>query len=204
MRVTPKAGWRGSSEPSDMGGLLYDLGVHAVDQAIQLMGPVVTVAAWMRSVRDGDPTDDDTTVVLTHGSGAISILTVSQVTAWSEPRMLLLGTRGGLRIDVADSQEADLAAGLDPAAEGWGVRDAGTQALLRTYDDASEPTDELVSLEAGAWPEFYAGVERAMRGTGPAPVGIDDVIETMRVLDAARLAGATGVVVTLDPPAAHH
>ena len=77
-----------------MGGLLYDLGAHAIDQALQLMGPVVAVAAWTRSVRDGDPTDDDTTVVLTHASGAISIVTVSQVTALAEPRMMLLGTRG--------------------------------------------------------------------------------------------------------------
>jgi scyllo-inositol 2-dehydrogenase (NADP+) len=203
MRVIPKAGWRGSDAPEDMGGLLYDLGVHAIDQAMQLMGPVVSVAAWTRSIRDGDPTDDDTTVILTHASSAISILTVSQVTAVAEPRMVLLGTRGGLRIDVADSQEPELAAGIDAASPDWGIREPGTEALLRTYDDASEPTEELLALERGGWPQFYAGVAKAIRGEGPDPVTVGDVIETMRVLDAARLAGSTGTVVTLDPPAAH-
>jgi hypothetical protein len=35
------------------------------------------------------------------------------------------------------------------------------------------------------------------------PVHIADVIENLRVLDAARLAGATRTTVTLDPPAEH-
>jgi predicted dehydrogenase len=203
MRVNPKAGWRGSPAPEDMGGLLYDLGVHAIDQAMQLMGPVLSVAAWTRSIRDGDPTDDDTTVILTHESGAISVVTVSQVTAIAEPRMVLLGTRGGLRIDVADSQEAELAAGGDASSPHWGTRQPGTEALLRTYDDSDVPTDQLVTLEPGAWPQFYAQVARAVRGEAPAPVDVDDVIQTMRVLDAARVAGSTGTIVTLDPPAAH-
>ena len=203
MRVIPKEGWRGSAAPEDMGGLLYDLGVHAIDQAMQLMGPVISVGAWVRSIRDADPTDDDTTVILTHASGAISIITVSQVTAIGEPRMLLLGTRGGLRIDVIDAQEAELAEGRDPGEADWGVRLPGTEALLRTYDDASNPTDERVVLERGAWPDFYAQAAAAIRGDAPDPVTIDEVIETMRVMDAAWLAAESGRTVQLDPPAGH-
>ena len=203
MRVIPKEGWRGSAVPEDLGGLLYDLGVHAIDQAMQLMGPVASVGGWLRSIRDADPTDDDSTVILTHTSGAISIITVSQVTAIGEPRMLLLGTRGGLRIDVVDAQEAELAAGGDPSSPDWGVRLPGTEALLRTFDDASNPTDERVALERGAWPDFYAKAAAAIREHGPDPVTIDDVVETMRVMDAARLAAETGTNVRLDPPAGH-
>ncbi|MCX6431564.1 MAG: Gfo/Idh/MocA family oxidoreductase [Actinobacteria bacterium] len=183
MRVIPKEGWRGSAAPEDLGGLLYDLGVHAIDQAMQLI--------------------DDSSVILTHTSGAISIMTVSQVTAIGEPRMLLLGTRGGLRIDVADAQEVELAAGGDPAAPDWGVRLPGTEALLRTFDDASNPTDQWVPLERGAWPDFYAQTAAAIRGQGRDPVTIDDGVETMRVMDAARLAAETGTIVRLEPPAGH-
>lgn len=203
MRVLPKAGWRGSAAPEDMGGLLYDLGVHAVDQAMQLMGPVTAVGAWMRSVRDGDPTDDDTTVLLTHASGALSVLTVSQVTGVDEPRMVLLGTRGALRIDVADSQEPELASGADAASADWGIRAPGTEAVLRTFDDENTPTERRVTLEPGAWPQFYAQVARAIRDEAPEPVTMSDAIQTLRVLDAARVAAATGTVITLEPPAAH-
>lgn len=202
-RIVPREGWRLSPAVEDMGGLLYDLGVHVIDQALMLMGPVTSVAAWARSLRPADETDDDVIVVLTHDSGAISVLTVSQVQAFGEPRMTLYGTRGGLRIDVADSQEPELDRGDDPARPEWGTRAPGTEALLRTFDDASTPTDTLVSLEPGAWPTFYRGVADAIAGLGPAPVLIDDVIATMRVLDAARQAAATGSIVRLDPPAAH-
>ncbi len=203
MRVVPKAGWRGSSAPEDMGGMLYDLGIHVVDQAMSLMGPVVSVGCWARSVRPGDPTDDDTTIVLTHATGAISILTVGQAHAFPEPRMLVLGTRGGLRIDPADDQEPDMLAGMSPAAPEWGVRRPGTEAWLRTFDDDSAPSDERVPLEPGAWPEYYRMVDRAIRGEGPAPVPMADAVADARVLDAARLAATTGAVVPLDPPAAH-
>lgn len=203
MRVVPKAGWRGSATPEDMGGMLYDLGVHAVDQAIMLMGPVLSVGCWARSVRPGDPTDDDTTMVLTHSSGAISVLTVGQAHAFTEPRMLVLGTRGGLRIDPADDQEPDMLAGLSPASSDWGVRRPGTEGWLRTYDDDSAVTEERVALERGAWPDFYAAVERAIRGAGPVPVPMADAIADAQVLDAAREAAATGRIVVLEPPAGH-
>lgn len=203
MRVVPKDGWRGSAAPEDMGGLLYDLGVHAIDQAMQLMGPVTSVACWARSVRPGDPTDDDTTVVLTHSSGAISIVSVAQVHGFTEPRMLLLGTRGALRIDPADDQEPDLLSGIDPASPEWGVRRPGTEGYLRTFDEENTATDERVVLERGGWPEFYSGVERAIRGEASAPVDVADAVQTARVIDAAMTASRTGTIVTLDPPAAH-
>ena len=202
-RIVPREGWRLSPAVEDMGGLLYDLGVHVIDQALQVMGPVETVAAWARSVRPADDTDDDVVVVLTHSSGAISVLTVSQVQAFGEPRMTVFGTRGGLRIDVADSQEPELDAGLDPSQPDWGTRAPGTEALLRTFDDASNPSDTLVTLRPGAWPTFYRGVADAIEGSAPAPVLVEDVIATMRVLDAARQATASGSIVRLDPPAAH-
>jgi predicted dehydrogenase len=203
MRIVPKDGWRVSAVTEDMGGQLYDLGIHASDQAVRLMGPVASVACWARSVRPGDPTDDDTTVVLTHTSGAISVLTVGQVQAFAEPRMLLLGTRGGLRIDPADDQEPDMLNGIDPASPEWGVRRPGTEAVLRVVADDNSVREERLALERGAWTEFYPAVARAVRGTGPVPVPIEDAIQDARILDAARLSSQTGSVVTLDPPAGH-
>ncbi len=41
----PKGGWREQGGPEDLAGLLYDLGSHLVDQALQLLGPVTSVYA---------------------------------------------------------------------------------------------------------------------------------------------------------------
>lgn len=203
MRVVPKPGWRGSGDPADMGGMLYDLGAHVVDQALMAMGPVTSVAAAVRSVRPEFEADDDAVLMLTHASGAVSVLTVSQIGAFDAPRFTLLGTRGGLRVNATDTQEPVLTAGGDPSSPDWGVEPAGSEAELRTMGDDNIPHESRLPLERGEWPRFYARVADAILDGSEPPVRIADVIENLRVLDAARLAGATGTTVTLDPPAAH-
>lgn len=204
MRVVLKGGWRESTDPRAMGGALYDLGAHAVDQALLLMGPVESVVATARSVRAPGETDDDATVLLTHTSGAISMLVVSLIGAFADPRFVLYGTRGGLRVDVSDSQEAALVAGHSPQpGVEWGREPAGTEALLLEYDDANAVTRTAVPLQPGNWPYFYAAVERAVRGEGAPPVLVADVIANLRVLDAARASALSGERVSLDPPAGH-
>lgn len=203
MRVVPKVGWRNSTDPRDMGGMLYDLGAHVVDQALQLMGPVTSVFASARSVRVAAGVDDDVVLHLTHLDGAVSMLVVSQVSAFGEPRMTLYGTRGGLLISASDSQEAALVAGRSPLDPGWGVEPAGSEALLRLHDDASASTDVMTPLESGDWPAFYVGVEAALRGVADVPVLIEDAVQSLRVLDAARESAAEARVVSLEPPAGH-
>jgi scyllo-inositol 2-dehydrogenase (NADP+) len=61
----------------------------------------------------------------------------------------------------------------------------------------------MPTLEQGDWPAFYVGVAAALRGEQAPPVLIADVVEDLRVLDAARESARTESVVRLDPPAAH-
>lgn len=203
-RQQPKDGWKGSPDPAAMGGLLYDLGPHVIDQALQLMGPVAWVFAAVRAVRPDERTNDDVVVLLEHVSGALSVLTLSQAGAFAQPRMALFGTRGGLRIDAADTQEARLLAGDDPRAIDWGVEPDGSAATLRTWDETGHEATRAVPLERGAWPRFYAGVAEAVRGGAPVPVTLASVIDGVRVLDAVRESGTTGQRVRLDPPAGRH
>jgi scyllo-inositol 2-dehydrogenase (NADP+) len=204
MRVLPKPGWRSSPEPADMGGMLYDLGAHLVDQALRLMGPVVSVAASVRTVRDGNHSDDDVVLLLEHQSGAVSHLVASQSGAFEAPRMTLYGTLGGLRIAAADSQEAALASGRRPVPdEAWGQEPTESAAVLRQYSDTNELTESRVTLDRGDWPAFYRGVATAVRGEGVAPVLVSDVVADLRVLVAARESGLRHSVVVLDPPAGH-
>jgi len=204
MRVSHKGGWRESTDPQDMGGTLYDLGAHAVDQALLLMGPAESVVASVRAVRAADATDDDVVILLTHTSGAVSVLIVSLIAAFPDPRFVVLGTRGGIRITASDSQEDVLVAGLKPrAGVEWGREPAGTEALLRQYNESNAIKTTLVPLRPGNWPHFYAAVESAIRGNGSPPVVLDDVIADLRVLDAARESAESGMSVRLDPAAGH-
>lgn len=196
-RPTPKGGWREEGPAADLPGLLYDLGAHLVDQALHLLGPVDRVFASVRRVRPGVTADDDTQVLLEHVSGAVSILSVSAASAFTGPRLRLLGTGGGLWIDSLDTQEDALRAGRSPLEADWGTE--VDDALIVT---GTEPPRALVR-ERGRWPDYYRGVAASLRGEGPPPVDPRDVVQDLRVIEAAQESGRLGVAVTLDPPAGH-
>ena len=196
-RPTPKGGWREDGPQEDLPGLLYDLGSHLVDQALHLLGPVVRVFASRRTVRPGVTADDDTLVHLEHSSGAVSVLSVSSAAAFTGPRLRLLGTSGGLEIASLDTQEDALRAGGTPGTDGWGEEADDARIVMGT----DPPT--AISRQPGDWPAYYRGVVRAITLGDPPPVDPRDVVQDLRVIEAARQSADTHSVVTLDPPAAH-
>lgn len=113
-RTVPKGGWRELADPSVSGGVLLDFGAHLVDQAIQLLGPVVRVSAITRSVRVAEAADDDMLILLTHLDDAVSYLTGSMIAAFTEPRFNVLGTGGGMLLREYDTQETALRSGSTP------------------------------------------------------------------------------------------
>ena len=199
-RPTPKGGWREQGSAADLPGLLYDLGAHLVDQALHLIGPVERVVASVRAVRAGMTTDDDTQILLWHTSGAVSVLSVSSVSAFIEPRLRLLGTKGGLEVTGLDSQEDALRADRSPSDPGWGIEPESAVVRVVTERDA---TPVPHPREHGAWPSFYAAIVRSLRGEGPPPVDPADVVANLRVIEAAAQSAREHREVTLTPPAGH-
>ncbi len=202
-RAVPKGGWRELADPSVSGGVLLDFGAHLVDQAIQLLGPVVRVSAITRSVRVAEAADDDMLILLTHFDDAVSYLTGSMIAAFTEPRFNVLGTVGGMLLREYDTQETALRSGSTPADAGWGVEPPDSVALIRVALDEATTVDSEVPYATGRWGTFYTGVYETLANSAPPPVLLDDAIANLRVLDAARASATTGQTISLDPPAAH-
>ena len=199
-RPVPKGGWREVGAPEDIPGLLYDLGAHLVDQALHLMGPVERVVASRRILRDGVTGDDDTQILLWHTGGAVSLLSVSAVAAFIEPRIRLLGTLGGLELIGLDTQEDALREGRSLSDARWGYEPPTHAVRLVTAHD-STPQD--YARLPGAYPEYYAGVARAIHEGVAAPVDARDVVQNLRVIEAAARSSTEGIEVHLNPPAGH-
>lgn len=202
LRVTPRGNWRESNDVRDLGGVLLDFGAHLVDQAIELLGTVIGVDAYARSIRQPDSADDDMQIVLTHESGAISLLVGSQVSAFPDPRFLLLGSRGAVRIAESDTQEMHLRAGVAPSGSDWG-KETFTAEMRVGNEDGTVTKTEL-PLIPGSWPHFYAAVRDSITRNTQPPVTLNEVIANLRVLDAARLSVKSGQRVILSPPASHN
>ncbi|RCG30651.1 oxidoreductase [Sphaerisporangium album] len=193
-RPVPKGGWRENGGPEELGGLLYDLGSHLVDQALRYLGPATDVYAETDVRRAGVGADDDAFVALTHASGARSHLWMSSVAARLGPRFRVLGSRAAYVKWGLDPQEDRLRAGERPGGPGWGAEPAERWGVLGT-DGESRPVETV----PGAYPEFYAGVVACLRDGAPPPVDPAEVAGALAVLHAARTSAAERRVVTLDP-----
>lgn len=200
-RALPRGTWRDSSDPDDLGGVLLDFGAHLVDQAIELLGPVEAVTAHARATRHAGAGNDDMQIALEHTGGALSCLVGSQAAAFSGPRFMLLGTRGGVRIDGCDTQEAALRSGRQPGGPDWGHEEF--RASVRVADARHELAEEQRSLLPGRWDAIYPAIRDSIAGTAAAPVPFSDAIANLDVLDAARESVANGGRISLTAPAAH-
>lgn len=191
--VRPDA-WRERSEAEEAGGLLFDLGAHLIDQAVQLFGPLTRVYAEIDRSRPGAEVDDDTFVALEHANGVRSHLWMNVLAAIRDPRMRVLGLTGSYEKYGLDVQEEALASGKRPGDPDWGRE--GPEAWGRLVTDDGERT---VETEPGAYEGFYAGVVEALRSSGPPPVDPLDSVEVLRIIEAAFDSARSGSVVPFEP-----
>lgn len=191
-RPVPKGGWRESGGAEEIGGLLYDLGSHLVDQAIQLFGPVREVYAETDVRRAGVASDDDTFLALTHVGGVRSHLWAGAMAARPGPRFRVLGSAAGYLKHGLDVQEGRLRAGLSPAAPGFGEEDEDLWGTLGAAEQAvSVPT------LPGRYLDFYRGVVACLREGAAPPVDPCGVVDALAVLDAARVSAIQRIVTHL-------
>ncbi|MEU4014021.1 Gfo/Idh/MocA family oxidoreductase [Microbacterium sp. NPDC028030] len=162
------------------GGVIRDLMIHDIDQAVWFAGPVATVYAVQNppTVDDRVPAPVTAHVVLTHRNGVISHLHAS----WVAPGMPFRtsveasGTEGRLRYDSAEDHSLRTDA----------VLDAGATDYLPPMSPEESPYFAEIS-------DFVA----ALREGREAKVGPDDGIEAVAVAEAAYASIASGAPVAL-------
>jgi predicted dehydrogenase len=191
-RATPKPGWILPDAAARAEGVVYDLGTHLIDQALVLWGPATSVYAELDRRHPEVRVEDEAFISLSHAAGMRSHLYMSTAAAQSSARMSVWGSLGAYVKHGLDVQEAALRAGDRPGAATWGVEEREHWGWLGVADERHhEPTDP------GAYPAFYAGVERAISAGAPAPVRVDEAVASLTVLEAALLSGREHRVVEL-------
>ena len=177
------------------GGMLRDLGTHLVDQALQLFGPARRVYAELFYSPEAPQLDIGFFVALTHANGVVSHLAASKLQSAGPQRLRVTGTGGTYTVDGYDGQEACLLAGQSPRTEGehWGAEEHRHWGWFELGGERDK-----VRSEHGNWPHFYEQVQAAWRDGAPLPVTLDQVLLTVRTLDAARLSFETQRVVHLE------
>ena len=170
--------WKAVSTPAEGGGMLYDLGTHLLDQAIQLFGPVEDVYAELTRHRPDGGADDDAFVSLLHRGGTRSHLWMNGMAAQVGPRFSVLGSTGAFTKWGLDPQEPALKGGARPGDPGFGVDPEKSWGCLGVDGDLRR-----VPIVPGDYAGFYRALADALRRGGPLPVDPRDAIDVLALIE---------------------
>ncbi len=197
-RATPREGaWRELPGEEEAGGLLFDLGSHLIDQAVQLFGIPTQVYAEVEKRRPRAMVDDDTFVALRFANRVNAHLWMSAVARIPGPRMRISGLRGTYEKWGLDPQEDALRSGMRPGDEGWGLEPREKWGRLST-DIGGIHIDGPVEMLPGAYEKYYVLLREALVTGGPPPVDPRDTVIVLRIIEAAKHSAESGKVVQFE------
>lgn len=173
-----KGGWR--DEPLKGAGLLYDLGSHLVDQALQLFGMPRAVLGDVFPQREAAASGDYFHLILDYGHRR-AILHAANVVREPGPHFLIHGDRGSFLKYGMDSQEESLKAGMRPRDPGYGEDEAANYGQLTSADG----TRRTVPTVTGRYQHYYAGIAEHLLNDAPLPVDPADSRDGLIVIEAA-------------------
>jgi scyllo-inositol 2-dehydrogenase (NADP+) len=185
-RLDPKPGaWR--EEPALGGGILYDLGPHLIDQALNLFGPPQSLWAEVRTERDGFSTDDSFDLHLTYPRMSVLLHATMAATA-PGPRFMVNGTLGTYIKFGLDPQEDAIKRGDPIGGPNWGAEPQSADGTLTVATGETR----LIPTLPGDYRAIYANLRGAILGNAPLAVTPQDAWRTASILDLARQSSQSG------------
>ena len=190
--------------PQEGGGMLYDWGVHLIDQLLWMIhSPVKTVYADVRNVINRD-VDDYFHIIFRFWNGLTADLELgtyllSQKDNWFERHWYLGGSKGVMELDGFHPQGAIVrttrlltqAGTLRAKGNGGPTRSFGTP-------DPGLIVTEPLPVAATEHADYFRNYIRAWHGEEDFLVTIDQVRRTLRLMDAARESAKTALAVPFE------
>ncbi|WP_218714041.1 Gfo/Idh/MocA family oxidoreductase [Arthrobacter sp. BF1] len=178
--------WKAQATVADGGGILFDLGTHLIDQALQLFGPVERAHGELAARRPAEMADDDAFVALEHANGVVSHLWINLNATHKGPRLRVLGSEAAYVKADGDQQEAQILAGILPGNPRYGVELPEQWGELWRGGRAHP-----VPTERGNFTRFHELLADAILFGGPVPVDPADSVAGLRIVEEVRRS-ATG------------
>lgn len=183
-RYTPVLSPKVHKETTGPGrGLLYDLGSHLLDQALQLFGEPEAVFADITITREHSLVDDYMELLLFYPSLRVRLRSGYFVRE-APPAYQLFGRLGTFLKSRADVQERHLLAGEMPDGKDWGLEPDSERGLLHTEKDG-KVIREHVPTERGNYMDYFTGIYEAIRNDRPLPVTAEEGTRIIRVIEKA-------------------
>ena len=186
VRGVSRAPWRAA------GGfgvdVLYDLGVHLIDQAYYLFGMPKEVYCDLRTQRPESNGVDNFEVILYYDN-CKAILTAGELVAHPGPHYAVYGRRGGFLKYGMDHQENDMLAGKRPSAPDWNVDPEECWGTLY-YDTGDAIAEEKIPTVVSSYSQYYDNLYRAITEGAPLLVPPRQSVDVLKIIEAAKRSNA--------------
>ncbi|KAG2765950.1 hypothetical protein JG687_00008559 [Phytophthora cactorum] len=167
------------------GGVLYDLGAHVTDQALQLFGEPDSVVSDVQIQREGAENDDYFRLEFKYDKFPTRevILSAGMLVKNPGPKYTVVGTNGTFVKYGEDGQEDALRAGKRPGDEGWGQEPESTYGK---FTDAATGETRVIPSKLGSYEMYYKNVAAAIRGEEKLLVNPEEVVPQIRIIEEAK------------------
>ena len=178
--------WR--EKPLPGSGILYDLGAHLIDGALELFGTPEAVTCMMLTQRPGLEVEDNFEIILNY-PGLKVTLKGGMLVKVPGPVYTLYGDHGTFIKYGMDVQEEALKKGLKPGSAGWGVEPEEIWGRLTTEENGKDVTRTIES-EAGRYQDYFQNVYDAIANGAELIVKPEQARQTIRVIELAFLSNS--------------
>ena len=140
-------------------GILYDLGSHIIDQALQLFGMPQALFADIIRMRAGSLVDDYFEIIFYYPTFRVRLK--ASFFAKEPQGYIVHGSKGSFTKSMADVQEEDLKANKNPLDKDWGIEPTTAMGLLHYEKDGTTIKENIIS-EVGNYMEYYNDIYLAL------------------------------------------
>ncbi|MBC8110813.1 MAG: Gfo/Idh/MocA family oxidoreductase [Verrucomicrobia bacterium] len=165
-------------------GVLYDLGVHLIDEALQLFGFPEKVTADIKIQRDGSPVIDSFLLLLDYGNHLRVTLKVCYLVREPLPKFILHGTNGSYIKYGNDPQEDDLKAGKPLQDTNWGLEKEENWGTVNTEINGLHFRGKIETL-AGSYQDFYTNLYEVIRNKAELYVKPEEAKQAIEIIEMA-------------------
>lgn len=192
-------GWR--ADPIAGGGMLYDWGVHLIDQILQLYQGVKVRKIYGRLVSVLTPdVDDFFEVKLILENNTCANISVGTFALQPQPRWFLFGDRGTLKLDDFSGKIGGIAR-IRGEVKGFHNKDTskalGPSRTMAHLEPEHLETLDIPIVEDHTY-DFYKNLIAAVKGEEKPYITHDEIIRVMQIIDYVFESSRIGQVIEVN------
>lgn len=172
--------WKETGEKGT--GLVYDLGVHLIDQAVYLFGKPAEVYADIRYQHTDVISDDNFNIIFYYDSGFRVYLTATKYAREPSHHFILHGKLGSYRKTEGDPQESLLNQGIIPNDPDWNSESEEKWGILHT-EDQGQVIRKPYPTKSASYQYFYDNLYLALNHQAALEVTPEQASEVLYLID---------------------